>query len=169
MKKRKSITVLTLLLALAAAAALALQTGLRAPNFKLTDQFNKIWSLDAQKGVVTALIVADRDSGRAMGSWVDNLKTKYGSKIQVLGLLDLHSVPGIGRGIARSRIKSETKDPLMLDFDGNISKQYGVSSKNPAAVVIDKNGIVRAVETSYSAATFGNATSAIDAALKAKG
>ncbi|MCL5102818.1 MAG: hypothetical protein M1133_01715 [Armatimonadetes bacterium] len=146
--------------------AWALQVGESAPPFSISDQFGKTWALTGLKNTVIVLLVADRDSGRALGPWMDNLKSKYGIRIQALGLLDLHTVPGIGRGIARSRVRRETKDPLMLDFNGSTAKAYTVSSKYPVVVVIDKNSHVRAVQPSaYSADAFKPIAAAIDAAL----
>ncbi len=161
------IVVLVAALAASASAQPALQTGSRAPDFGLKDQFDKSWTLSALTGTVTVLVAADTDSGRAMGPWVDALKQKYAGKAQILGLLDLHTVPGIGRGIARSRIRRETKDPLMLDFSGNIGRAYGVSSKAPTVVVIDKTGVVRAIARSaYDQTAFSDVATAVDRALK---
>ncbi len=143
--------------------------GARAPDFNLKDQFGKQWKLGDLTGQVTVLVVADTESGRAMGPWVDALKAKYGDKVRILGLLDLHSVPGIGRGIARSRIRRETKDPMMLDFSGKIARAYGVSSKVAGVFVIDKTSIVRAaVSAAYDQKGFATITSAVDKALAAK-
>ena len=148
----------------------ALQIGQSAPSFMLQDQFNKTWSLIGQRNSVVALVVADRDSGRLMGPWVEKLKSSYGSKIQVLGLLDLHSVPGIGRGIAKSRIRSETKDPLMLDWRGDVAKVYTVSSKHPVVVVIDGKGVIRAIQaTTFTPQACNAISAAIDSALKPAG
>lgn len=147
--------------------AMALQTGEKAPDFKLNDQFGKTWDLSSLSGSVVVVVAANRDSGRAMGPWVDNLKKKYGGKIQLLGLMDLHTIPGIGRGIAKSRIRKETSDPLMLDFNGSTAKAYDVSSKVPVVAVIDQNAVVKAVQKNeYSADRFKSITNAIDAALK---
>lgn len=144
-----------------------LQVGNRAPDFSLKDQFDKSWSLSNLAGSVTVLVGADSDSGRAMGPWVDTLKARFSGKAQILGLLDLHTVPGIGRGIARSRIRKETKDPLMLDFSGTVSRTYGISSKVPTVVVIDKTGVVKAIARSaYSQAEFNDIASAVDKSLK---
>lgn len=145
----------------------ALEVGSRAPDFDLKDQFGKQWSLSGLGGGVTILVAADSDSGRAMGPWVDSLKAKYAGKVTILGLLDLHTVPGIGRGIARSRIKSETKDPMMLDFNGATGRAYGVNSKTPTVVVIDKTSTVRAVDRgAFDQASFKTITAAVDKALK---
>ena len=81
--------------------------------------------------------------------------------------MDLHTVPGIGRGIARSRIRGETKDRLMLDFDGATARAYSVNSKYPVVVVIDKNGVVQSVQKSvFTNDAFSATTAAIDKSLK---
>lgn len=148
-------------------AASTLDVGSRAPAFDLKDQFGKSWSLSGLGGSVTILVAADSDSGRAMGPWVDAMKARYTGKATILGLLDLHRVPGIGRGIARSRIKSETKDPLMLDFNGSISRAYGISSKYPTVVVIDKTSTIRAIARGpYDQPSMKTITDAVDQALK---
>ena len=149
------------------AFAAAPEIGARSPEFDLKDQFGKTWKLAELGGTVTILIVADPDSGRAMGPWMDALKGRCSGKTRILGLMDLHSVPGIGRGIARSRIRRETKDPLMLDFHGAVARSYGVSSKCPTVVVIDKTLVVRAAVTAaYDQQSLQTITEAVDRALK---
>lgn len=166
--------VLTLALMLACSVPVlaqpVLQVGDTAPEFDLKDQFGKAWSLSELSGRVAILVAADTKSGRMMGPWVDNLKNSYeGKNVQIVGLLDLHTVPGIGRGIARSRIKRETDDPMMLDFSGKIGRAYDVSSKRPVVVVIGRTGIVKAVtKTTYDQQAFGQITKAVDSALQAK-
>lgn len=148
-------------------AALALQTGQPAPSFKLADQFGKNWDLAGLRNNVVVIVAANRDSGRAMDPWVGNLKDRYGNRIKLLGLIELKGVPGIARGMARSRIRKETKDPLMIDFDGSTGRAYMVSSRHPVVVVIDKSGIVREVERDgYSDQALRSVTEAVDKALK---
>lgn len=155
-----------LLVGVAAGSALALDVGKAAPAFKLQDQFGKTWDSAVLKDNVVVVVAANKNSGRAMDPWMGNLKDKYGTRITLIGLMDLHDIPGIGRGIAKSRIKKETKDPLMLDFGGKISKQYLVNDKNPVVVVIGRGTVVRAVQASgYSDAAYKSITSAADAAL----
>lgn len=160
-----SITLFTLITTAVAAVTTA-QVGERAPNFDLKDQFGKQWTLNGLSGTPTVLIVANQDSGKVMGPWVDALKAKYPNKVQILGLLDLHTVPSIGRGIAKSRIRSETKDPLMLDFNSRTAKSYGVSEKHPVVVVIDKASIVRAIQSGpYSQESFDKITAVVSKML----
>jgi len=164
------IVILAMALAVSTLAQPTLQVGSQAPDFSLKDQFGKAWSLSGLNGTITVLVAANTDSGRLMGPWVDGLKAKFANKgAQIIGLLDLHTVPGIGRGIARSRIKRETNDPMMLDFNGSIGRAYGVSSKYPVVVVIDKSGVVKAVtKTTYDQQAFTQIVKAVDTALAVK-
>lgn len=147
-------------------AVCALDVGRAAPAFRLNDQFGKVWDSSAIKGNVIVVVAADSDSGRSMEPWMNGFKARYGSRIMLLGLMDLRGIPGIARGFARSRIRKETKDPLMLDFNGGVSDNYLVNSKNPVVVVIDKSLVVKAVSKSgYSDSAFASVNSAIDSAL----
>ena len=168
MAKKYMVGVLMAVLVLAfAASVMAVNNGEKAPAFDMKDQFGKVWNLSNLRGNVMIVITANPDSGRLMGPWMDNLKTRYAGKVQIIGLMDLHTVPGIGRGFARSRIRKETNDPLMLDFNGSVAKAYSVSDKYPVVTVIDKSGVVRAVQKStFSQNGFTDITNAVDKALK---
>lgn len=150
----------------AVSSAYALDSGEKAPAFKLSDQFGKVWDSAALKNNVVVLIAANKESGRDMDPWVSKIKAKYLNKVQLIGLMDLHSIPGIARGIARSRIRKETSEPLMLDFGGEVSKAYQVNSKSPVVVVIDKDWTVKAVSNSeYSDKSFNIIANAIDTSI----
>lgn len=166
MKKLGFALAVAALATVAAWAQPALQTGQNAPAFKLADQFDKGWDITALKGNVIVVLAADRDSGKAMDPWMSNFKDGYGSKIKLLGLLDLHGVPGLFRGMAKSRIRKETKDPLMLDFSGATARAYMVNSKTAVVVVIDRTGVVRYLTSgAFSDESLKAARAAIDRAL----
>ena len=168
--KLQLVTALAGLLAICVVSgAFAIQSDKSAPPFKLDDQFGKTWDLSKLKSTVVVVVVANADSGRKMGPWVDRLKKDYPKNARILGLMDLHHLPGIVRGIAKGRIRKETKDPLMLDFNGSTAKSYSVSDKHPVVVVIDRKGVVRSVEaTDYTPAAYEATSAAIDKALESK-
>ncbi len=85
------------ILALGAGSCSALQTGDQAPAFKLSEQFGKTWELAKLKGNVVVVVAANRDSGRMMAPWIDNLKPRYTGKVTLLGLMELRGIPGIFR------------------------------------------------------------------------
>ncbi len=160
--------ILTAVLLLSITAS-ALTVGKSAAKFNLEDQSGKVWKLSKLKGSVVVVLTANQESGKLVGPWLENLKTKYSSKIHTLGLLDLHTVPALGKWIAKSQIKKLTSEPLMLDFNGSTAKAYSVSSKHPVVTVIDKDGIIRSLQKSeFTKAGFTKTKSAIDKALKAK-
>lgn len=169
-------TVTRLLGLLAAAAVLttslwALEAGQPAPSFDLKDQFGKAVKLSELKGKVVILVAATKDSGELMGPWIDNLKNKYSGRkdaVRVIGLIDLHSIAGLFRGCAISRIKKETNDQLMIDFNGKTAKAYQVSDDYPVVVVIGKDSTVKNIQkTKFSKDSFGAVTAAADQAAQA--
>lgn len=165
--KLQLVTALVGLLAMClVAGAFAIQSDKAAPQFRLDDQFGKTWDLSKLRGEVVVVVAANSDSGRKMGPWVDQLKKDHPKNVRILGLMDLHHLPGLVRGFAKGRIKKETNDPLMLDFNGKTAKDYSVSDKHPVVVVIDRKGVVRSVEaTEYTADAYKSTTTAIKKAL----
>lgn len=152
---------------LVAAPAAALTVGSPAPPFDLKDQFDRPWRMTDLRGRVVVLMAADQHSGQGMRPWGDNLSEAFGTKIQLLGLLDLHSYPSFLRPFVAARIRSETDKPMMLDFSGAMGTAYEVSSRYPVIVVIDRLGIVRGVyKTTFARDAFASAREAIEAALK---
>lgn len=165
----KRIIALFVIGAALACALLALEVGKPAPSFTLNDQFGKTTRLSDLKGSVVVIVAATRKSGDFMGPWVDNLKSKYSGNntFRVFALIDLHSISKLFRGIAVSRIRKETKDPVLIDFDGKTAKAYEVSDNYPVVVVIDKDSVIKDVQkTKFDKKSFGAVTSAIDKALQ---
>ncbi|MGH2349772.1 MAG: peroxiredoxin family protein [bacterium] len=148
-------------------APAGLSVGAPAPAFDLKDQFDRAWRLADLKGKIVVLMVADQNSGQALRPWGDNLSPAYGSKIQLLGLLDLHTYARFLRGIVASRIRNETDKPMLLDFDGTVGGAYEASSRSPVIVVIDRQGTVRGIQkTPFTREAFAAVREAIDTALK---
>jgi predicted transcriptional regulator len=158
---------LAITIALITAPAAGLSVGSPAPAFDLKDQFDRTWRLADLNGKIVVLMVADQHSGQAMRPWGDNLSPTYGSKIQLLGLLDLHTYSRFLRGIVAARIRNETNKPMLLDFDGMVGAAYEASSRYPVIVVIDRQGVVRGIQRStFTREAFAAVREAIDAALK---
>lgn len=144
-----------------------LTVGSPAPAFELKDQFDRIWRLTDLRGKVVVVMAADQHSGQDLRPWSDNLTDTFGTKIQLLGLLDLHTYPSFLRVFAAARIRSETDKPMLLDFSGTIGAAYEVSTRYPVVVVIDRQGIVRGVyKTAFTGDGFALARETIEIALR---
>ena len=148
----------------------ALEIGQPAPLFDLKDQFGETWKLSEVKGRVVVLVASTKKSGELMGPWVDGLKNKYPNRkdtLRLYTLVDLHTIPGLFHNLAISRIKRETKDPVLIDFDGKTAKAYEASDNYPVVIVIGKDSVVREVKkTKMDKTAFDAVTSAIDKALQ---
>lgn len=154
-------------IALLTAPTAVLTLGLPAPAFDLKDQFDRVWRLADLRGKIVVLMAADQHSGQGMRPWGDNLSAAFGTQIQLLGLLDLHTYVSFLRVFVAARIRSETDKPMLLDFSGAIGAAYEVSSRYPVIVVIDRQGMVRGIyKTTFTRDAFAGAREAIEAALK---
>lgn len=156
----------TLVVFVAASAGL-LRVGSPAPPFDLRDQFDRVWRLADLRGTVFVLMAGDQHSGREMKPWGDHLSDAFGMKIQLLGLLDLHTYPSFLRGFVAARIRGETDKPMLLDFAGTVGAAYEVSSRYPVIVVIDRAGVIRGVyRTVFTREAFTAAHDAVESALR---
>lgn len=156
-------------LTLITAPTAVLNIGSPAPAFDLKDQFDRVWRLADLRGKVVVLMAADQHSGQGMRPWGDNLSDTFGTQIQLLGLLDLHTYPSFLRIFVAARIRSETGKPMLLDFSGAVGAAYEVSSRYPVIVVIDRQGMVQGIyKTTFTREAFAGAREAIEAALKAE-
>lgn len=160
------LTAIILTLAFLAVPSLALHTGDQAPAFDLNDQFDKLWSLNELKGNVVVVVAATPKSGEAMDPWIKSLGERYGPQVTLVGMMDLHCLPGIIRCIAKARIKKCTDQPLMLDFSGETSRTYRANDRNPVVVVIDRDSKIQAVAENHTEETFQSVTVVIDRLLE---
>jgi hypothetical protein len=142
--------ILVIALAAQVAAAAGLSVGASAPPFELNDQYNRVWRLGDLRGKVVVVIAVNQRSGEMIRPWASTLFASYGSRIQPLGILDLHTYPGALRGLVAAQVRRQTdrSQPMLLDFKGRTGAAYGVSSLYPVIVVIDRRGVVRGIQRS---------------------
>ncbi len=163
--------ILVIALAAQVVAAAGLSVGAPAPPFELNDQYNRVWRLGDLRGKVVVVIAVNQRSGEMIRPWASMLFASYGSRIQPLGILDLHTYPGALRGLVAAQVRRETNrsQPMLLDFKGRAGAAYGVSGRYPVIVVIDRRGVVRGLLRSvWTSKALADARRAIDAALGTK-
>lgn len=132
----------TLCLLLAGQAdALAGRDG-RAMEFELRDQFNKPLAYRFPKEKVSVLTFGDRKGSPQVEGWVRPLYERYGDRIDLHGVAVLTSVPSLFHGHARRQFRKRAEFPVMLDFEGAVSKVYGFEKGRANVFVIDRDGRV---------------------------
>ncbi len=118
-----------------------LDAGDEAPDFSLMDQFDTTYSLEDLRGNLVILIASDKEGSVQNKLWRKKLGGLAGD-IHILGVADLRSVPFFLKWKIRSDFRKD-KAPILLDWDGDIFKDYGLVQKVSNIVLIDKGGFIR--------------------------
>lgn len=111
-----------------------------ASAFELKDQYNTSYDYKFPKSKVSVLAFGDRKGSKQIEGWILPLHERYGNRVDIHGIAELSAVPSLARGVARRIIKREVKYPVMLDWEGTVSRSYGFKSGQANIIVIDRNG-----------------------------
>lgn len=118
----------------------------KAKEFSLKDQFGKVHDYKFPREKISILAFADKDGSEQLEAWIRPLYEKYGDKIDIHGVAELSAVPSIARGIVRVMIKKKSKHSVMLDWKGEVSKNYSYEKDKANIVLIDAKGNIVARE-----------------------
>ena len=122
----------------------------KAKDFSLKDQFGKVHEYKFARGKISILAFADKDGSEQLEAWIRPLYEKYGEKVDIHGIAELSAVPSIARGIVRVMIKKKSKQSVMLDWKGEVSKQYSYQKDKANIILIDADGNIVAKEVGAS-------------------
>lgn len=114
--------------------------GRKALSFTLEDQFGKNFAIKFPADKVTVLVFGDRSGSGQIEGWVRPLYNKFTDKIYIFGIAELSAVPWAARPLVRGFIKSRSKNSIMLDWSGKISKSYGYRKNKANLFVVSKSG-----------------------------
>ncbi len=122
------------------------KVGDTAPDWTLQDAEEKEHNLKKLRGKVIFLIMGNRKIRKEDDKWAETFQKEYGENEQVVAYIigDLRSVPGfIPKRFIRSQLK---KNPpavkFLLDWKGEVHKQYQTEKKKPTLYLISQKGII---------------------------
>ena len=127
--------------ALAAAPATEQDAGTLATTFTLADQYGKRHRLEYPQEKICVLVFADKWGSTQVESWVRPLYERYKDTIMILGVAQLANVPGKIQPLLINLFKSKIKFPVLLDWTGEVARQYGYPGGQALVVVIDPRGM----------------------------
>lgn len=113
-----------------------------AVNFELKDQYNNKISYSFPRDKVTVLTFGDRKGAEQIEGWVRPLWDNYEERIYQKGIAVLSSVPRLMRGMVRMIFSSQIEYPVLLDWEGDVSRAYGYEEGVANLYVIDCDGNV---------------------------
>jgi hypothetical protein len=112
----------------------------QAPAFTLENLKgeNKLFAFPREK--VLILAIADQKGSETMENWIKPLFDRYRDKIEIQGVAELSAVPKFARGIARGIISGLVKQPILLDWTGTVSTQFGAKPGKTNLYAINTQG-----------------------------
>ena len=122
------------------------KVGDTAPDWTLQDAEEKEHNLKQLRGKVVFLIMGNRKIRKEDDKWAEAFQKEYQEHEQVVAYIigDLRSVPGfIPKRFIRSQLK---KNPpavkFLLDWKGEVHKQYQTEKKKPTLYLISQEGTI---------------------------
>ena len=129
------------------------EPGTPATDFTLKDQYDTEFRLSQFRGVNVLLVGCDKDSINLAETWLNLFRERYVDDFQIFPIIT--DLPFFSRLFLKSRIKSklrgregESRWPsIFLDWDGKVSRQYGMRSEICTVAIIDRLGMVRLIHS----------------------
>ncbi len=148
--------VLFIPLALLTCAAPPLRTpelGTVAPDFTLTDQHDTKFRLSQFRGENVLLVGFDKDSINRGQTWLNLFLDQYADELRILPIANGAGVSPFARLFLKGQIKADLRaagaevdlPSVLLDWTGEVSRQYGIPIQIPTVVLIDRAGYIRLV------------------------
>ena len=110
------------------------------PQFTLQDQYGHTHRFSFPQTKPVVLTVADKKGSDDIEHWVHPLVEKFGDKIVIEGLADVSSAPRPLHGLVLSRFKKAISHPVMLDWKGDVAKDFSYTKGEANVYVIASDG-----------------------------
>ena len=134
------ISLVVSLLAITPVAATSQRT---APvEFTLTDQDAQTRVVNYPRDKVTVFVVADQKGSSEIAGWISPLYARYENRIEISGIAALPGIPPMFHGLFRREFKKRLTYPVMLDWSGDVARQFGYEKTRAQLLVIGKDGRV---------------------------
>ena len=130
------------------------ESGTTAPDFTLKDQHDTEIRLSQFRGEDVLLFGFDKDSVGHGEVWLTLFLERYAEGLRIFPIANGSSMPLSARLFLRGKVKAQLQDAaeefnlssFLLDWTGEVSRQYGMDLKIPTIVLIDREGHIRLVQ-----------------------
>lgn len=109
-------------------------------NFTLENLQGHQTSFQFPREKVLVLAIADQKGSEDMENWIQPLYDRYGTRVDIEGVAELSAVPAFARGIARGIISGLVKQPILLDWKGEVSQQFNAKKNVTNLYIIHPQG-----------------------------
>ena len=130
------------------------ESGTIAPDFTLKDQNDQEIRLSQFRGENVLLFGFDKDSVDNGGTWLTLFVEQYAERLRILPIANGASMPFSARLFLKGKVKADVQDAaeefnlssFLLDWTGEVSRQYGMASQILTIVLVDRAGHIRLVQ-----------------------
>lgn len=112
----------------------------QAAAFTLSDQHNQTHRYDFPHPLVSVLVFADYDGSPQIEDWIQPIYARYQKRIAIHGVAELSKVPGFLKGMVRAFLRDRLQYPIMLDWQGSVSRNYHYEKGQANLFVVDTLG-----------------------------
>ena len=129
------------------------ESGTTAPDFTLKDQNDIEIRLSQFRGEDVLLFGFDKDGIDHGGTWLNLFLERYSEGLRILPIANGSSMPLSARLLLKGKVKGEFQDAaeefnlssFLLDWTGEVSREYGIPLQIPTVVLIDRAGRIQLV------------------------
>jgi hypothetical protein len=111
-------------------------------NFSLRDQHERSHAIRFPRTNVSFIVVADHKGSKQLEKWIQPVYERFGQRVAIAGVADLSKVPFGLRGFVRRAFVKELDYPVMLDWQGDVVRQFAPQKDNANVFVVATNGTV---------------------------
>ena len=138
-------------------------------NFELSDQDEKTRGYRFPKANVTVMTVADHKGSAQLEPWIQQVYNRYGTRVDIDGIADVSIIPKPFHGMFRAAFRKELTRSVLLDWSGDVVKQFGYKKGVANIYVIDREGrIVARASGNITDAALEGMTREIDRVMKGR-
>ena len=143
------------LLTCAAPPLIVPEYGTIAPDFTLKDQNDIEIRLSQFHGENVLLFGFDRDSINHGEPWLTLFLERYADSLRILPIANGSNMPFSARLFLKGKVKAELQDAaeefnlsnFLLDWTGEVSRQFGMPHQVPTVVLIDTTGRIQWIQS----------------------
>jgi hypothetical protein len=112
----------------------------RVRDFELADQHEQARRYRFPKTKVTVMTVADHRGSDQLGPWIERLYAHYEKRIDIDGVADVSVIAAPFRSMLRAAFKKQLAYSVMLDWQGEVVRQFAYDKGVANLYVIDRQG-----------------------------
>lgn len=126
-----------------ALSAVSMNAGdLQIHTFELKDQHEHLHKFSFPRTNMAVVLVADHKGSKQLEDWIRPIQDQFGKFVVIAGIADVSGVPPGLHGMVRRAFVKRLSYPVMLDWSGDIVRQFAPAKNQANVYLVNTNGSV---------------------------